>query len=64
MKRKLEHLKDRLGQEIMITVKLTYVDESKSSILIGDEPLEVDSLDLLEAFQEAEDFLDENVDGG
>lgn len=65
MRTKLEYMKDNhLGGEMMISVKLTHVGAIESDILIGDSPITVDNDDLVEAFDVADSFLDQNIDGG
>jgi hypothetical protein len=48
-------------------IKIKFPDgigEIKTKILIGDDIVEVNTEDLVEAYNEAEDFLDANIDGG
>lgn len=68
MKQTLEQLRLRQGEEVMIMVKLINVGATNSDetdLLIGDEPVTmVDSLDLLDAYNAAEEWQEQNVDGG
>jgi hypothetical protein len=55
------------GRDIMLQAKVTFLnpDEREDSHLqIGDETIFINTGTLIDAFCEAEDFLDANVDGG